>query len=246
MKFRNFFKKWVGSAEPADTPSETSPAEPHLSGPSSQPSAPVIPVERSRPVPKTEPKPSHPLALKGGAKTQTDWLLLQIGKTGRGFIQEAQKNNLTLIPPSANDENFVRHDMTAALIGYRLVLTAYHTHQDQISLEALRSVRTAMIGMLHRAVDITIEKLGKKEMRGQLLRSAESQFKAAESEVVVACTRVKEKSQSPFKDSYGSIAPAFGSVSDTSQLHSQLDTILNDLYVRIEAAMATRQHQITG
>ncbi|NJM09542.1 MAG: hypothetical protein HC883_01180, partial [Bdellovibrionaceae bacterium] len=220
MKIRTFFKKlgkWgatkdepaplapSASAPQAEFPPKATPKVQVKENPQrpenpqrqENPAAVVIPV---RPPQKAHvpAAPSSPLALKGGAKTQSDWLLLQIGKTGRAFIALAEKNQLPIQAPAASDESFVRHDMTAALLGYRLVLTAYHVHQEIPSLEALRNVRTAMIGMLHRAVDITIEQMGAKDLRRSLLGIAEEQFKKAEAEVAAACMKVKAQAPEPF------------------------------------------------
>ncbi len=87
--------------------------------------------------------------------------------------------------------------MTAALLGYRLVMTAYHFHQEVPSLEAIRIVRTAMTGMLHRAVAITFEKNGSKD-RAAMLAAAEEQFRSAEKEIAEACFQLRGKSLEPF------------------------------------------------
>lgn len=212
------------------------------------PAAKMTNVIPARPVAKAAApaKATSPFALTGGPKNQSDWLLLQIGKTGRAFIAAADRNKLTVQNPQASEGYFVRHDMTAALLGYRLVLTAYHFHQDVPSLEALRIVRTAMTGMLHRAVDITIEKSGDKESRAHLLMTAEEQFKNTEKEVAEACFQLRGKSPEPFAGFYESLIPAFGHKDSAHALHGRFGAVLADLYTKIEAAMAARNHQITG
>lgn len=237
MKFSNFFRKLRGvkEAEPAPV------AAPVEKAPVAPPKVEVLAATTNRKV----SAPASPYVLKGGAKTQSDWLLLQIGKTGRSFIALAEKNKLSMPSPVAAGEAFVRHDMTAALLGYRLVLTAYQFHQDVPSLEALRIVRTAMIGMLHRAVDITVEQTGRRDQRQVMLANAEDQFRFAESEVAAVCAKLRAKSSEPFAPFYTSLVPAFAAA-ESRDLHDRFGSIMIELYSKIEATMAARNHQITG
>lgn len=238
MGISAFFKKFKKTKD--------APAEPKVQ-PVNTPAPKAAQVIRAAPKPKPQPVASvSPLSLTGGAKNQSDWLLLQIGKTGRSFIASADKSKLTVAKPEIKDGAFVRHDMTAALLGYRMVLTAYHFHQDVPSLEALRIVRTAMTGMLHRAVDITVEQTGAKERRGEMLADAEAQFKSAEKEIMEACFQLRGKSSEPFKGFYASLIPAFGHQDSPHELHRRFGALLAELYSKIESAMAARNHQITG
>lgn len=248
MGITSFFKKLRGVKAPAESATAALSQQPKLEVvpvPVVQAKAAAIPSP-IKPVSQAPTKPVSPLSLTGGAKNQSDWLLLQIGKTGRAFIALADKNKLTVAHPQASEGSFVRHDMTAALLGYRLVLTAYHFHQDVPSLEALRIVRTAMVGMLHRAVDITVEKSGDKEARQGLLLTAEEQFRFTEKEVAEACFQLRGKSSEPFSGFYASLIPAFGHKEPAHALQQRFGPVLNELYTKIEAAMAARNHQITG
>lgn len=195
---------------------------------------------------KTAPILTSPYALTGGAKNQSDWLLLQIGKTGRAFLAAADKAKLSVAQPDLKEGSFVRHDMTAALLGYRLVLTAYHLHQEVPSLEALRIVRTAMIGMLHRAVDIAVERGGGKEKRAEMLAAAEEQFKSADKQIMEACFHLRGKSPEAFVGFYPSLIPAFGFADTAHAHHERFGAVLKDLFARIESSMLARNHQITG
>jgi len=248
MRWRAFWQKITGvkESEPTSAVTPLKAAEPTTPQPKvvPPPEAPAK-VILARPRPSAH-VPSSPLALRGSGKTQSDWLLLQIGKTGRAFISAAEKNKLTIPAPPAASGGFVRHDMTAALLGYRLVLAAYHFHQDVPSLEALRTVRTAMVGMLHRAVDITVEQAGNKELRKPLLQQAEDQFKFAEAEAIEVSSRLHEKTVQPFAPFYSSLIPAFGGPDSPEVLHQRFGAILQELYEKIEAGMAARNHQITG
>lgn len=244
MGIAAFFKKLTGSTGGKEK-------QPKLPDQAAAPALEIVAAQMvpTKVVAKIAPLPSQPispLALTGGAKNQSDWLLLQIGKTGRAFIALADKNKLTIKNPQASEGSFVRHDMTAALLGYRLVLTAYHFHQDVPSLEALRIVRTAMVGMLHRAVDITVEKSGDKEARPGLLLAAEEQFRFTEKEVAEACFQLRGKSLEPFAGFYVSLIPAFGHKDSAHALHQRFGPVLAELHGKIEAAMAARNHQITG
>jgi|GEM_PF-5031256 len=254
MGISSFFKKLTGkkaATEPVVVPvtTETAPAQPKVQAlaPVPAPPAAVKPAPPARPAAPVKPvAPVSPLALTGGAKNQSDWLLLQIGKTGRAFIAAADKNKLTVQVPQTGEGTFVRHDMTAALLGYRLVMTAYHYHQDVPSLEALRIVRTAMTGMLHRAVEIAVERSGGKNKRYELLAIAEEQFRSAEKEIAEACFQLRGKSLEPFMGFYNSLIPAFGDPDSPHVLHQRFGATLSELYGKIEAAMAARNHQITG
>ncbi len=255
-----FFKKLTGTKAVEGSKAQTPVAElasapvdhanENTSDPAAQTPTKVAPPKMTTVVPPRAPqKPlakTSPLALTGGAKNQSDWLLLQIGKTGRAFIALAEKNKLNVHLPVVNDGQFVRHDMTAALLGYRLVLTAYHFHQDVPSLEALRFVRTAMTGMLHRAVDITVDQTGFKDKRQMMLAHAEEQFKFAEKEIAEACFQLRGNSPEPFMGFYSGLLPAFGFQDSPHALHQRYGTILGELYAKIESAMAARNHQITG
>lgn len=233
-----------------------------LKGFKAEPEAPVQPepvieppkVEKAEPPPKVavvkrpEPapvKPISPLALSGGSKSQSDWMLLQIGKTGRAFIAIAERKSFIAKPGTFSDA-FVRHDMTAALLGYQLMMTAYHFHQDPPSLEAMRIVRTAMVGMLHRAVDITVEQTGKRDERKQMLTVAEEQFKLTEKEILNACARLRENASQPFSGFYSGLTPAFGPLDTEEAMHQRFGAALQELYGKIESAMASRNHLITG
>lgn len=253
MGISSFFKRLKGQKSESPAPAAPSTPKAPLVAVTAEP-APVAkaaaPQSHARPAPpaaaKAAPQPASPYALTGGAKNQSDWLLLQIGKTGRAFVAAADKAKLSVAQPDVKDGSFVRHDMTAALLGYRLVLTAYHLHQDVPSLEALRIVRTAMTGMLHRAVDIAVERGGAKEKRAEMLAVAEEQFKSADKQIMEACFHLRGKSPEAFMGFYPGLVPAFGYADTAHAHHERFGAILKDLFARIESAMLARNHQITG
>lgn len=234
----------VKAEPPASVPTPT-PVRPAAAKPQPRPAPPkpaarpAAPAPQAQPVKRaprvSQPQPAVVHALQGSAQTQSDFMLLMIGKTAKTFMAHAQANKWIT---NSTTESFLRPDVTAALLACRLMLTAYKVHQEQPSREALRFVRTAMTSLLHRA--------GQNDERQAMIARTEELLKAIENDTDAAAGYVRAKSATPFEAFYARLLPAFGEEASNEVLHQRFGALLHELYVKIEAAMAARNVQITG
>jgi hypothetical protein len=184
----------------------------------------------------------------GTTREHADWLFAQALRTGKAFLQYAERAGLVLPQPSPILAMTIRPDVEALLLGYGLVSMAYRGQYKDPAADVLRVLRVAMAGMfLTQAKDIgrhiartaahatgrTVNDSMPLEVRKAAFTLANTRLKAVDDAVTLALDRLHAGSPSPLASFYEQLVPAFGGPASAEEYERRYGPILQDLYASL-------------
>lgn len=192
-------------------------------------------------------------------KEHSNWLFQQIVKTSEAFLTSMQQNKLISKQPNAILAMTIRPDVEAALLGYKLVLTAYRLNQAAPAQNVLQILRVAMTGVFLKTIKDDFQRevhqdsitLGKEfddslppDMRKAALKLAETRLKSADMAITAALTGLRAHSLSPFSAFYVDLVPAFGGKASPEELERRYGNILSELFAKLDRVIGERLSMI--